>query len=60
MAAPSGRAWSSGKVTLLAPPLAKGDLGRRRGLVIGYPEGPVCVNYWLSTESQGLAIRPHV
>ena len=36
-----GRAWSSGKVTLLAQPLAKGDLGRRRGLFIGYPESRV-------------------
>ena len=36
-----GRAWSSGKVTLLALPLAKGDLGRRRGSLIGYPESRV-------------------
>ena len=37
------RASTSRKVTLLTPPLAKPDLRFRRGLVVGYPEGSLCV-----------------
>jgi hypothetical protein len=38
-----GRARTSRKVTLLAPPLAKPNLRCRRCLVVGYTEGSVCV-----------------
>ena len=38
-----GRASTSHKVTLLAPPLAKPDVRCPRDLVVGYPEGSLCV-----------------